>query len=549
MTRRAFQLSPFALGVAQPTEPAYWAITPERIKAHDDRVDRLLDEQVKDEKSRWFGGIADADGLYSGGTTAGILPIYAACLTHPKSRFYDSALTMQRLRAATEFLKRHSSPEGNLHLQISNFNSPPDTAFAMYNICGAAHLARQAKNSELESVLEPVVKRHAAGVARGGVHTPNHRWVMCAALAQAHALYPNPEYLRRIDQWLAEGVDIDADGQYTERSTVVYNGVTNRALTTVAIKLNRPELLNPVRRNLDAMQFLLHPGMEVVTDISTRQDQYAPGTLAGYWLAARHLAVKDRNGLYEAYARQGSPGLAELMEYPDLQQAGPEPSPLPENYERILPSLGIARIRRGLTSATIRFAGTSRFLSLRRGSAVIQAVRVASAFFGKGQFIPTKGGRTANGYTFEQHIEAPYYQPLGVPVAPGHPAWSKARLERKQSEICRFAYSATVSEFEEGFRLDLKAGETAEVPLAVEISFRPGGQLEGVEEVKGRPNSYILKSGTGTYKLGRDVIRFGPGRAEHRYTAVRGAEPQLPGPSVYLTSFTPVEQTLEFRLG
>lgn len=548
MTRRQFSLSS-AAAAALPPATSYWAITDERIRQFDESVERMIAQQTTDEKSPWRGGLADAEGLHNGGSAAGLVVIFTTALAQPKSRFHDSAIVMQRLRLALNFLKRHTSSDGNIHLLFTNFNSPPDTAFAMYNLCAANHLARQAKLRELEGLLETAVLRHAAGLLKGGVHTPNHRWVVCAGLAQAHALHPNPDYVRRIDQWLAEGIDIDADGQYTERSTATYNGVTNRALVTTALKLKRPDLLDPVRRNLDAMQYLLHPGMEVVTDISTRQDQYTSGTLAGYWFAARHLALIDTNPLYETYARQGSPALWELMEYPELQKPGPDPKPVPENYEKLFPALGVARIRRGRASATILLHGSSRFLALRQGGAVLQAVRFSSAFFGKGQFVPSKGAKSGDAYEMEHHLDGPYYQPIARVVEAGPENWAASRKERAQTEVSHLRYRAAVSESADGFRLRIRAEGTDNVPLAVELAFRPGGQFENVEPVPSLPDAYLLKSGFGAYRVGRDVLRFGPGRADHRYVVVRGAQPRVPGATVFLTAYTPVDQTIEFQLG
>jgi hypothetical protein len=82
------------------------------------------------------------------------------------------------------------------------------------------------------------------------------------------------------------------------------------------------------------------------------------------------------------------------------------------------------------------------------------------------------------------------------------------------------------------------------VPVSVELAFRAGGTFEGVEPVKGAADSFLLRSGEGRYRVGNDVITFGPGAADHTYTQIRGALPKHPGSSVYLTGFTPFQRTL-----
>ena len=63
----------------------------------------------------------------------------------------------------------------------------------------------------------------------------------------------------------------------------------------------------------------------------------------------------------------------------------------------------------------------------------------------------------------------------------------------------------------------------------------------------GAPGSFVLERGSGIYRAGKNEIRFGPGAAPHRYVQLRGAEPKLPGQSVYITGFTPFDQTLTFE--
>jgi hypothetical protein len=456
------------------------------------------------------------------------------------------------MKLAADHLDRTQTSDGNVELLITNFNSPPDTAFVTLNVATAAFLARKHNAPELFALMEPFLKKAGRAMANGGVHTPNHRWVVCAALAQINEILPDAALLRRIEAWLAEGIDIDEEGQYSERSTTVYNAHVDHVLAIVAHKLDKPELLEAVRKNLDAMMYLLHPDYEVVTEISRRQDRNTRATMGAYWFSLRYLAMKDRNGWYATLAKHFEPRyarLSALMEYPELNEPWPVEETPPEDYEKQFPVTGIARIRRGLTSATLILGGSSRFFSVRRGDAVVNAVRFAAAFFGKGQFVPDEAEQRGGAYHFRQSLDAGYYQPFDPPrkVDWGVDNWYKVREGRQRTEVCHIDYSAEVREQSNGFSVRIKADGTDYVPLAVEVNLREGGRLSGVTPAVGVPEAYMLAHGYAQYELGSDALRFGPGVKENDYVRVRGAQAKLSGPSVYLTGFTPFDHTLNFE--
>lgn len=529
-------------------------IPTELVRRTEASAESLITRQNLDPNSRHRGGVADADGLYAHSTVAGIVETLGTCFLFEGSKHFRKPLMLERIRLAVDFVTRGITSQGNIDLPITNFNSTPDTAFFVNPVATVALLARRAREVEVTNILEPLLLRLGKGLAEGGVHTPNHRWVLTSALAQLHELFgdKDPKYLRRANQWLAEGIDIDADGQFSERSTTVYNTVSDRGLAIAALKLNRPDLLEPVRRNIESMLYMLHPGNEVVTEISKRQDKNVRAKTDRYWFPAKLLAVRDNNGLFESFAQTAHMGqqLSLLLEYPELQRTV-EPKPLPEQYEKVFPVVGIARIRRGKTSATLQFTGSDRVFCLRRGDLVMNGIRFASAFFGKGQFLPTKGGPSQDGgYEFTQELSGPYYQPLDHPESEPrivlHEQWGESWKRRRQSGVCKLQQTVSVKEEKNGFAVRIRAQGTDEVPLAVEISFAPGGVLEGCEKL--REDVYLLGSSAAVYRQGADAIRVTGAVAAppHRYVNVRGALPKLDGVSLYLTGYTPFDQTVRF---
>jgi hypothetical protein len=554
MTRRQalLSLSTAAAAMAAPSSPPD---APSNVIARTDAaVDTYLRTQIT-EPGPWLGSVPDEYLQHPVGTATGVIELMTAALIHPGSKHHNENELVNRIRMAAGYLERSQSPEGFIDLLSTNFNSPPDTGFVVHNVGTAAAIAKLYSNDTVLRLVRPFLVKAGNGMAVGGIHTPNHRWVVSCALAQIHEVFPNPAYLRRIDQWLAEGIDIDADGQYTERSTVTYNTICDRAFTVLAAKLKRPELLDPVRRNLRAMMYLLHPDGEVVTEVSKRQDQFVRGTMAGYWFPVQYLALHDSDGQFSTLARQlasDNARLSALMEYPELTAALPPAAPLPEDYEKLFPLVGLARIRRGPLDGTVILADSSRFFSARKGPLVINAVRFATSFFGKGQFIPAATAQNDSAYVLKQSLEAPYYQPLAPAQTVNYENWAALREKRRQTQICRLEQSATVKERPGGFEVRIQAsgntsGTPLGVPLTVEVNLREGGRLEGCRPAPHTEGAWVLENGFASYSLEGRTLRFGPGTAPHLLTQLRGAEPKLPGVSVYVTGYTPFDHTLSFE--
>ena len=314
----------------------------------------------------------------------------------------------------------------------------------------------------LRTSLRTFIVKGGEALSTGGIHTPNHRWVVCAALAWVNSLYPNPKYVGRVDQWLAETIDLDPDGQYTEKSTTVYSPIVDRALITVARLLNRPEIFEPVRRNLEMTLYYVHPDGEVVTEASTRQDKYQRGSMGRYYYSYRYLAIRDGNGRFAAMARQVEATaqgrlageLTAFLADPILQRPLPASAPLPTNYAKLFTYSNLARIRREHVSGTV-LAGNGTILSYRKGGAALEALRVASAFFGKGQFLGERLEMRDGAYVLRQSLEGPYFQPLSkdqiadgehVKMAPNGTLATNSRALRAWSNVQRLESVVTVTE-------------------------------------------------------------------------------------------------------
>lgn len=536
---------------AAPAKPA-WLL--DWIALNDQQLAGFAALRVPDAASPYAGGYLNDVEMPNPHTTANFVMRGSMLFACPESKYYQSKTLLADVTAAAKALLNFQHTDGTIDLLDTNFHSTPDTAFVLENVVPAYTFLAQSKGTEAALTPIKAFLLHAGeALSVGGIHTPNHRWVVSAALTKLNALFPNPAYIARINQWLAEHIDLDPDGQFTEKSTNGYSPIVDRSLITMARGLQKPALLEPVRRNLMMTLYYVHPNGEVVTEASNRQDKGTIGNMAKYYYCYRFMALNDQNGEMAAMCRlieqtstkeQLAGYLDYFLEDPTLWRDLPPSKPLPTNYVKAFPHSGVVRIRRGNWDATL-LANNAGWLTFHKGNAVLQAMRVAASFFGKGQFQSAIIEQEGNTWVLKKSLEGPYYQPFTADkISPDGDLDKMPRSGRQQSEIQHLTTTVTISEVANGLQVDIDMGGTEGVPVTLELMFRPGGTLAGVTKHPKKENAYLLAGDAGTYTVGSDTLHFGPGKVTHKGVQLRGALPALDAPTVYLTGYTPFKHTL-----
>jgi hypothetical protein len=448
---------------------------------------------------------------------------------------------------------------------------------------------RSTELSTIVAKMKTFILKSGDGLATGGVHTPNHRWVISAALARINKLYPDKKYVARIEDWLGEGVYINEDGNYPERSRI-YSGVENEAFLTIGRLLNNPALFNAVRKNLDTSYYYMEPNGDMVTTDSRRQDQYIGKRIISYYPFYRYLAIRDNNGKFAAIAKQieSFEGFEEgilndllfhFLENPLLQNEMPAAVTPPVSYEKLFTASHLLRMRRGDTTSTF-FGGVDwpliiasgrsnspNIFSFRKGKAVLKYLRLSSGFFSMGYFYSNGLKKENNKYVLYKKLEVPYYQPLpkNLRNAKGDytlsPSiddrfWNKMAFDKRPvSNVKKLETTVTLAENNGRNELNFMVTGMAGINVTIELCFKEGGQLSGVTDINDPNDNHFLEKGNSArYEYKGDVIDFGPGAlADKNITRLEGerysthfGSLRTEGMHVYLTGTTPFKHTLSF---
>ncbi|MBT5831104.1 MAG: hypothetical protein HOH77_13025 [Candidatus Latescibacteria bacterium] len=529
----------------------------------DAQIPAVLTRQVMDPSREDFGGFV-SDGV-AAPTSVSTLSTLGYAYLLPESKFYQSEEILARILAGTQFGRQARRESGCYDLITTNFDSSPDTGFMVKAIGPIIRAARKVDTDGSRQVAESlgeIVQTALPGMVAGGFHTPNHRWVLVGALSLALELFPESDGMDMVEKYLAETIDINADGEYIERSAGVYNAVCNRALRLAAEALDRPELLDPVRRNLDLSYHLLHSDGTVVTSFSGRQDRGQRIVLVNMADSYYHMARRDGNGFYAAVAdwlcasapTGGGVLLEPFLTHPEWREDDLAREPLPERYSNVYPKARLWRVRNGKTSATAG-AGITAPFSVKHGEVNLTSVNFCASYFAIAQFAGESFDEVDDGIQMTHVSKSSdgrrpgYDQPFGHEVP--FDDFYKTRKDREVYALNPLTTTVKILEVDGGFDLHLTADGYDRVPFQIACDFTPGGELDFESGVmRGQVGEVaFLKSGSATYHVGTDAISIGPGAYGHRFWQMRGSESAPNAFRVLMTFMTPVEHKVEIRCG
>lgn len=569
------------------------------VAVNDGWVSQGIDNQIMDGGSRFYGGVADQDNGIAWpthtGTTA-VMAIWACALVCEDSRYYHDEMLRERLELAAAFIVRMQHEDGSISPGWTNMHSPPDTAFAVVGAAQQLELLERHDWAALEGIrgrLRTFLERSAPALLTGGCHTPNHRWVLTAALAFVYKLTGDERLIARAEQWLAEGIDCTEDGEWTERSNGIYNGVSDIMLFHAAELLGRPELLEPVRRNLRMMAYLIHPDGEVVTDYSGRQDFGHKFDLSSYFLASCLMAHRDQDPLFAAMAELGAeamdhPGASSnngfigYLLHPELRESTVEAGSLPDHYRvvingqfdrkrylrlmesaghggrifhsRLHPEFGapVARQREGKTSVTVMSENNS-FFALRHGAARLLGVQVSSSFE-PGFIKMNELEQLESGYAMSGTETKGYYGPIAgeqLPRTAGDPVSPWYLLPHQLREVTHLQehhVRIELAEKPDGWKLRVQCDKPDVLVTQISFVFGKEGIFEGGELAPAETGTQFWKDGTVRFTSGSDWIEVDGGAHEHRAKSIRGASFPADCQTLVVNVLTPYDRTFRIRL-
>jgi len=502
-----------------------------------------------------------------GGTHAFHRPMepLAIALFDPASPSRGRQRLWQRLADAIEATEQSQHDDGLIDLTASNFHSPPDTAFMVEDLVPLYEVVRDtpepsAQRDEFLTRLEAIIVKACGGIARGGVHTPNHRWKVASALVLADGVWPHESWRAEAQAYLDEGIDIDADGEYGERSAGCYDYVCGRSMILLSRAMGKPAYMEFADRNLEHLLGLLHADGTMVTSYSRRQDRHTTVGVERYLLLYWYRAMTSGNGRFLSAAELGLrrlgqtggtlAGLAKWLRY--FPEAGrcpaPEAETLGDDYEVRFGGCGVLRRRRGDLSLTL-MPNWDDVLAVRFGAGPEVTVRIAAGLAPRGQFVARQIEGGAGRYRMRSRHACEYYGP-GPDRLPAVDRHSRASFSRRVFVGTELTMELAVEMVPDGLRLRLDATGCPRVPVEVAFIIRDAEPIAACDSLQRDDGTgkWFLDAGDLVVTGRQHTVRIGPGACEHDLKAIPASRAYPTANACCVRLVSPVSTALEIRV-
>jgi hypothetical protein len=549
---------------------------PQIVQACERSLERMLSLRCTDPDNFYRGAIdTNLDLMIEPGTGTGFIGSATALYVCEDSRFFRDARLLEYITDACEMILRASHSDGTCDFRATNFYTP--ATFEIIAFCrGYKNFVQFAQSAEELAARDKMVETLISlsyGCINGGFHTPNHRWVESAAMSMAYnvirARYPEhpllEQLIAKIEKYLAEGIDCDEYGEFTERSMGSYNPINVNAMMTLADELGKTELLEYARRNLELTFYYTEKDGTIFTRNSRRQDSgndrqfpchiwYFLYVWAGELMnEPRYLKFAQEMFDISVANGQGVPGVLWLYQQrPQLKQLEPDLKnvKLPDSYHVFYPNSKIVRCRKGAFSYTL-LSNNPDFMHIKFGTQTM-TLRMCSSFFAVAQFEPKRIEKTETGYrmTFRGHGE--YKGNFDTP--PETSDWFKMNHKlRPVLHSCDLDYTLDITDTDDGVSLRIRVDNTPRVPFKLEFVLPVGVRLETDQVLLDTtPNGFIaVKQGdmsvedlsTGSKVTVRGLF------AEHAYhRRMRGSVPPRSNSfAVYSTGSSPIDRQVDIH--
>lgn len=471
------------------------------IRALEAAVTAVLKTQCMDQNSQHYGTVEQLDRGYSGAHGAiGIARQLIEGYYTSGCRYCGQQQLLARAIAAIEFSLRLQNEDGTFDLLETNYHDASETAFIVGNIGPAILLMKKRKrNTPLEVTLYEylllLINRSSDGILNGGFHTPNHRWVHSAALSLCYELTGRSECLHKMNLLLCEGIDCDEEGEYTERSSGVYNIICDRALIILAQTRGMTSLYGHVTRNLRMIFKYFEPDLTINTLNSTRQDVGTSPDWRIYYSLYLYMAMAtdDREFRYvadrmleQSISRISAAEICatyppipyfEFMPFWQMDESltcswTKEETEKPRlDYEKHFVKSGVVRFRHDdFTMTLLEKHPTFAMMQCGKHTAYF---RMAGTFFAQGQFSPEKIERTDEGFLLTYRRRWGYKGPL--PERPDTSDWSKMKHELRPDVMMQdFVFCLLVVPQPRGAIFKVRTEGVENVLTKFEIMLEPG---------------------------------------------------------------------------